>query len=170
MKIHNIFAVGLVSVLGGCAGTQSLGPRYAAADCTGLGSDATVASLYSSGKIRKVEPIYRRQFLARAIQPVYVAGAKLYVPAQRDLNPAYLERVLSCHARSGSVAHANDPLRARGITDVDVAAQGPMLRIEITGADRAAGKDIWQRTRTLYERSDVAVEQLSGEPDSHSAL
>jgi hypothetical protein len=170
MRICNICAVGLVAVLGACASGQAPSPRHATADCTGLGNDATVTSLYSPGKIRRIEPIYRRQFIARAIQPVYVAGAKLYVSAERGITAPYLERVLSCHARSGSLTHASDPLRAPGITDVDVAANGPMLRIEVTGLNRAAGKDIWRRTRTLYERGDVAVEQLSTGPVSQSAM
>jgi len=143
-------------------------PRIAsAASCSGLQTGETVRALYAPGNIRKVEPIQTTQFLARAIQPTYIAGANLYVAAQPGLHEAYVERVLSCHAASGRAVSPHDPLVAKGVSDVDVSPAGSMLRISITGVNREAGKDIWRRARALHElRGEVSVEQISALPSS----
>jgi hypothetical protein len=150
----------MAAALCACASTTSQ-PRIAASRCSGLQSVESVRALYAPGNIRKVEPIYTTQILARAIQPTYVSGANVYVDAQPGLHEGYVERVLSCHAASGSAEDPRDPLIARGVADVDVSNAGTMLRIAIRGTDRAAGKDIWQRARALYARGEVSVEQLS---------
>lgn len=165
MKAHDMLAIGAALTLWGCAATQQPAGQtalVAKADCAGLSDDATVATLYRPGNIAKIEPTYRQEFHARAIQPVYVSGARLYVPAERGMTDVYLERVLSCHVTSAASAQPNDPLRAGRIADVDVDERGPMMRIEITGTDRSAGKAIWERAQALYQqRGDVSVEQLS---------
>lgn len=166
-----ICAIGIASALTGCATHQAPRAQVARADCSGLATDGTLAELYSAGTIKKVEPIYRQQFVARAIQPRYVAGASLYVPAEAGMNEAYLERVLSCHAALGRGEHPNDPLGAEGVVDVDVVAAGPRMRIAITGQDRASGQAIWKRAMALHEQAgEVTIQQLSSAPAPRSAM
>jgi hypothetical protein len=165
MRIATFCAVALLSTALCACATASPQPRIASANCAGLPSTGAVRELLAPGNIQSVEPIHTTQFLARAIQPTYVSGANLYVLAQPGLNEAYVERVLTCHAASGTAVSAHDPLLAEGVTDVDVSAQGPTLRIAILGANRAAGKDILRRARALQQlRGEVSVEQLSALP------
>lgn len=169
MRVHStIAAVGVAVALGGCAGAakQQATNSVAGTQCAALSdTDRQVSELYASGNVQQVKPIYRTEFVARAIQPRYVTGAELYVPAQPNMNQAYLERVLSCHAASNSAAHPNDPLRVANIKDIDVEAVGQRFRVAITGADRSAGKAIWERARALAnEGTQVQVEQLSAAP------
>lgn len=167
MRIETpIVMAALAVVFAGCAGAAAQQPRTelaTAGQCSGLDDiDQQVAELYAN-KISKVEPIHRTQFVARAIQPRYVAGAQLTVPAERGMTAAYLERTLSCHAAARTdAAHPNDPLRVEGVEDIDVEARGPSFRIAVTGLDRAAGKAIWQRARALEaQNTQVEVEQVA---------
>ena len=167
MRIATLCTAALMSAALCACATATQQPRMASTNCSGLQASETVRSLYAPGNIQKVEPIQTTQFLARAIQPTYIAGANLYVAAQPGLHEAYVERVLSCHAAQGTAVNAHDPLLAQGVSDVDVSPAGSMLRISITGANRAAGKDIWRRARALQElRGEVSVEQLSALPSS----
>ncbi|MDH5671550.1 MAG: hypothetical protein OEZ06_05330 [Myxococcales bacterium] len=155
------------SLLGGCASstTPVATAPVAAADCAGLQDvGQEVADLYAQGTVRHARPIYRTDFVARAIQPRYVAGASFDVPAPRSGSAAYLERALSCHAVSqiASVEHPNDPLRVAGVYDVDVKAVGPHMRISVIGDDRTAGDAIWKRTRALSSgEGQVQVQQIA---------
>ena len=151
------------------AATQQRPTQVATSGCDGLGDvGATVASVYAAGNIEEVKPIYRKEFLARALQPRYVAGAALYVPAQEGMHGAYLQRVLSCHA-VGAGDHAADPLRVEGVRRVDVREQGARMRIAISGEGRAAGKAILARARALQtQTSSVSVEQLSAASHGHA--
>lgn len=161
MRIYSgIFALALTAGALGCAAAQQPRPLAARADCSGLDATA-LAGLYAPGKVMKVEPTYRQVFVARAIQPRFVSGAALYIPAERGMHEAYLERGLSCRAASLTRRDAQDPFAVDGVTDIDVKATGAMMRVSITGADRAAGKEIWERARELRRRGDVSVEQMA---------
>lgn len=168
MKLHaTVLAVGLTSILGGCAASQSQAhSQVAASSCAGLSDvDRHVAELYAPGQIERVEPLQRREFLARSIERSYVAGAKLYVPAQQGVSQPYLERVLSCHAAAQTSQHPNDPLRVTAIESIDVSTAGSRFVVSIAGANRSAGKEIWQRARALHDTSSqVEVRQLSATP------
>jgi hypothetical protein len=171
MYLHRAaLAVGLAAALGACgAASQTQGTtQVAGARCGALVDvERQVADLYASGQVERVEPLYRQQFVARAIQPRYVAGAKLYVPAEQGWSQPYLERVLSCHAASQATLHPNDPLRVDNIDSVDVATSGAHFVVTIAGADRTAGKQILQRARALQAPSSkVDVRQLSALPNS----
>jgi hypothetical protein len=166
------FAIGLACALGACgAASQTTGTTQVASARCGALSDVErqVADLYADGHVQRVEPLYRQQFVARAIQPRYVAGAKLYVPAEQGWSQPYLERVLSCHAASQATLHPNDPLRVDNIASIDVATAGAHFVVTVAGADRTAGKEIWQRARALQApSSNVDVRQLSalGQPSA----
>jgi hypothetical protein len=170
MRRHGIvMAVGLALAIGGCsAAAQSrANPQIAGIQCEAIPDlDRQVAELYTPGNVHRVEPTYRTQFVARAVQPRYVSGAKLYVPAQQGVSQGYLERVLSCHAASQAGSHPNDPLRVANVRDVDVEARGQRFVIQIEGADRRAGGEIYQRARALRDPStEVEVRQLSSAPN-----
>jgi hypothetical protein len=165
-----LVAVALTSSLVGCAAQSALRPsQLALSDCATLNADQTVAALYSPGKVRSVEPTYKQQFLARAIQPRFVSGAALYLPAEPGVASAYLQRALTCHAASTTSIHPSDPLRVAGVTTVTVSEAGPTMRISIQGDDRASGAAIWERAQILREqRGEVSVQQLSAAPGQPS--
>ena len=170
MKLHStILAVGITGLLGGCAATthtQQTANHIAGAQCASLpASDRDAANLYEPGRVTRVEPLVKKEFLARAIQREYTAGAKLYVPAQRGLTQPYLERALVCHTASHAALHPNDPLRVHNLKSVSVATSGHSFVVTIAGADKAAGKEIWQRASALTSGSgEVDVRQLSAAP------
>lgn len=163
MRQHSIvMAVGL-ALLAGCAGAQRAPQQVAGVQCGGIpDAERQALALYEPGNVERVEPIYRTEHIARAVQPRYVSGARLYVPAQQGQTQAYLERVLSCHAAGKGSAHPNDPLTVANVRDIDVATRGARFVIEVEGANRTAGKEIWQRARALHDTSaNVEVRQLS---------
>jgi hypothetical protein len=166
MRIRtNLLALASSLALVSCAATQKQPQpsRALAVDCSGLSGDA-VSSVYAPGNIKKVKTLYRQEFIARAIQPVFVSGAELQIPAQPGMTDAYLERELSCHAAWGPRAgthDAVDPLSVRGVDDVDVKSVGGTTRIAITSMDRDAAKQIVQHARSLAAGGTVSVEQLS---------
>jgi hypothetical protein len=129
-----------------------------------------VARVYNLAHVRDAQPLYTQRFLARAIQPREVIGAELYVDAQPGVNQPYLQRLLSCHAAASSTAHPNDPLRADNVRAVDVRVQGHHYVIAVTGANRRAGQQIWEKSQALLQSgSHVEVQQLSAaEPAAHS--
>lgn len=154
-----------------CAGAQHTAralPELSA--CRGLSDlDQRVAQVYDVARVRRVSPIYRKHFLARAIQPRYLHGAELYVDAEAGVSQPYMQRVLSCYAEARSGGHPNDPLSAEHVESVNVRTQGSHYVIAVTSSDRHAAKQIWQRARGLVQpRSHVEVQQLS-EGASHSA-
>jgi hypothetical protein len=164
MRQSMVMAFG-VAVLASACGAASQRPEtttVAGVQCEGVDVGQQVAQLYAPGNVERVEPLYRTEVLARAIQPRFVSGARLYVPAQQGMTQGYLERVLSCHAASSSSAHPNDPLHAANVRDVDVEARGQRFVIDIHGEGRSAGKDILERARSLRDgSSNVEVRQLS---------
>ena len=175
MRLHStVIAAGLAGVVAGCgAAAQSQATtQLSSSQCAGLtDSDRQVAALYEPGSIERVEPVRRQVFLARAIQPHYTSGARLYVPAQEGMTGPYLERVLSCHAASSANVHPNDPLRVANIESVDVTTAGPRFVVTIEGADRAAGRAIWERAQALRDPSTkVEVRQLSTGPSASTNM
>jgi hypothetical protein len=175
MKQHATFlACAAALALGGCgAAAQSRArPQVAAAQCEALHDvDRQVEQVYGAGQIARVEPLHRQRFVARAVQPKYVAGARLYVPAQQGFSAPYLDRVLSCHAAASTSAHANDPLRAPNIESIAVVPSGQHFVVTIAGRDQAAGREIYQRARSLVEpEGQVEVRQLSDASDPRANL
>jgi hypothetical protein len=176
MRIHALTAMTALAIaLAGCAGTTAQRPTTELAtggSCSGLDdADRQVAALYA-GKVSNVKPIHETTFVARAIQPRHVAGAKFTVPAERGVTAAYLERTLSCHAVASSAAgHPNDPLRVEGIRNVNVRERGPAFEIAVTGVDRDAGKAILERARALESQgSRIEVQQIAASAPAHAAL
>ena len=166
MKLLKSGLVAAVIVTGAACGatTQQASSTVArGAACNQMQDlDRQVAQVYDLAKVRHAAPIYTQRFVARAIQPREVTGAELYVDAEPGVSQPYLERVLSCHAAGTSVAHPNDPLRAHNVRDVDVRAQGHQYVIAVHGADRNAGREIWQKAQALLqEDGSVEVQQLS---------
>ena len=150
----------------GCAGAHSTqSTQVARADCRGLEANEQVAALLAPGSVSNVQPVYRRSYPHRDVQPREIAGASMFVRAEPGMHPAYLERALSCHAasRTDALATANSPLRVEGVDDVDVSRAGPHVRVAITGADRRAADTILQRARSLEAPAGhVHVEQIAG--------
>jgi hypothetical protein len=165
MKLLETSLVAAVIALGAACGasTQQASSTVArGASCDRVENlDQQVAQVYDLARVRHAAPIYTQRFLARAIQPREVIGAELYVNAEAGVSQPYLERVLSCHAAGASAAHPNDPLRAQNIRDLDVRVQGHQFVISVMGADRNAGREIWQKARALTQPGSVEVQQLS---------
>jgi len=165
-----ILGIGVAALAAACSSATQQ-PPVAMANCSGLGANQSTAELYSPEKVSRVEPIYRTELLSRATKRTYVIGAYLYLPAEPGMNQAYLERALSCRATSRAAGHPNDPLHVPGVVDVDVAAAGPNVRVSILGADRKAGKAIFESARALRGQSgDVTIQQLSSVEAGHSNL
>lgn len=160
-----------VAMMMGCAANTPQHSQALSHNCNALGDvSGQVADLYANG-VSAVKPVEQQIFVARAIQPKVVTGAELYVPADKDMNGAYLDRLMSCHASSRvASAHPNDPLRVDGVERVDVDEVGSNFRITVTGSDRAAGRAIWQSAQQLHGGGNVSVQQLASATPPHSAL
>lgn len=165
--------LGISVLLGACAGAQKPAPYNVAAglDCKGVSGDA-VAQLYAPTGVKRVETLYRKEFIARAIQPTFVSGAALHVPAQPGMTAAYMQRALSCHAaQTASVDSRPDPLRVAGVEQISVRESGAMMRVAITSNNREVAKQIVQQAEALRDaRGDVTVEQLSAAPRQGTSL
>lgn len=160
------------AVLAGCAAHSSQhSARALNHNCSALGDvSVQVAELYTD-KVAAVKPVRDKIFVARAIQPVVIIGAELYVPAEKDMSGAYLDRLMSCHAGSQvASAHPNDPLRVDGVDRIDVDEVGSNFRITVTSEDRAAGRAIWQSAQRLRDGGSVSVHQLARADAQRSAL
>lgn len=127
-------------VLAACASVPSKPTRT----CDGGGEE-----IYSVSKIRHASPLYAERFVARAIQPRVLVGAKLFLDAEPGLTQPYLERVLSCRARAEDPL---DPLRVQNADEVSVGVQGPYFVIYARGADRASAREIWRRAQALISQ------------------
>jgi len=175
MKLLKSGMVAAVIVTGAACGatTQQASSTVArGASCNQVQNlDQQVAQVYDLARVRHAEPLYTQRFLARAIQPREVIGAELYVDAEAGVSQPYLERVLSCHAAGTSAANPNDPLRAQNIRDLDVRVQGRQFVIAVHGADRNAGREIWQKAQALLQSGgSVEVQQLSAADKPASTL
>jgi len=164
-KLGAFMAAGLVCAAVGCASAArpQANTQIVGAHCAGLEDvNRQVADLYRAERVEHIKPLYREQFLARAVQRRYVAGAELYLRPQQGWSAPYLDRVLSCHAGSDTSAHPNDPLRVFNVESVAVRARGPHFIVTIAGVDREAGEEIYQRAKALRDpSSQVEVRQLS---------
>lgn len=164
----------LALAVGGCgaAAQTQTSSRLAGVQCASLSDvDRQVAQILAPENVERVEPVYRTEFLARAIHNRYVVGADLHVPAQAGMSQGYVERVLTCHAAAHADGQSSDPLTVANLRDVDVTPHGQRLVIRIEGSDRASGKAVWERARALHERStNVEVRQLSAAPRSAQNL
>lgn len=175
---NSIVALFTAALAFGCASSEGTPQTSAQASvCSGLTATdyQDALSLYSPGKVQNAERLYQvkrdtshpttRAGLATATRSL--AGAKFYVPAERGLTAAYLERTLTCHSINdhatamGAVVHPNDPLRVDGVADVDVVEAGPSFAVSVIGKDRAAGEAIWQRADALQRSTSVEVQQVS---------
>ena len=147
----------------GASAQHARSTQLAGVQCAQLTDlDRQVANVYAPEKLSRVEPMYRTELITRAVQPRYVSGARLYVPAEQGMTEGYLTRVLTCHAASQAATHPNDPLRVANVRSIAVKPQGQRLVISIEGADRKAGKEIWQRASALRDPSSrIEVKQLS---------
>ena len=158
----------LALAVGGCgaAAQTQTSSQLAGVQCASLSDvDRQVAEILAPGNIERVEPVYRTEFVARAIQNRYLAGADVLVPAQQGMSQGYVERVLTCHAAAHAAAPSADPLTVANLRDVAVSPRGQRLVIRIEGSDRASGKAVWERARALHDRAtNVEVRQLSAAP------
>lgn len=175
MRKNSVFmGICLALAVGGCgAATQTqASSQLAGVQCASLSDlDRQAAEILAPQNIERVEPVYRTEFLARAIQHRYVVGADLYVPAQQGMNRGYVERVLTCRAATHTDTPSSDPLTVANLRDVDVTARGQGFVIRIEGSNRASGKAVWERARALHDRStSVEVRQLSAVPASVQSL
>jgi hypothetical protein len=153
-------AFALVAAGCGAAAQHTQSARVAGLECGGLAdNEAQVAQLVSPDRVRGVEAVHYQRVYWSGPQNDHVIGAKLYVPAEPNMNEAYLERVLSCHAAGTTAANPNDPLRVEGVSSVDVRSQGQRYEIVITGVDKRAGEEILQRAESL--QGQVGVKQLA---------
>jgi hypothetical protein len=164
-KLGAFMVAGSICAAVGCAsaGGPQANTQIASAHCVGLEDvHRQVADMYRADRVEYVKPLYREVFVARAVQRKYVAGAELYLRPQQGWSAPYLDRVLSCHAGSEASVHPNDPLRVFNFERVVVRARGPHFIVTITGVDREAGEEIYQRARALRDpSSQVEVRQLS---------
>lgn len=179
MRIHMTLAAVLALGLTACSQATTRAPETISASglacASATDADSQLAAVYAPGAVKRVEPIYHQPGIyeeqphpVRAYLPSrHVEGATLYVAAPRDTNPAYLERVLTCHAAGATVAQAgNDPLRVTGVRDVDVRAVGGQLRIDVRAVDRAAGEQVLEHARGL--QGSVSVTQVAAAAPSQA--
>jgi hypothetical protein len=165
-KFRTILAAALVTLALGCGAATQPHTRgeVAGVRCDNLaGAERQVATLLAAENVQRVEPTYHEVFHRTGPQRMHVSGARIYVPGEPGLNEAYLARALSCHAASpaGIAARSNDPLRVEGVRAIAVEASGQSFAIAVTGVDRDAGAQIWQRAQALTRATHVEVEQLS---------
>jgi hypothetical protein len=149
-----------------CSSNQTQPVQVASqASCQGLSpSDTTLSAFYEPGAVYEAEPLKKKIFLARAIQPTKTMGAAMHVRAKPGMTAEYLERVLSCHASFGEAAHPNDPLHPSigRIDELAVRSANGGFAVEVLGDGPKAGREIWQRARALSQPgSSVQVEQVS---------
>lgn len=139
-------------------------PPIVASHCAGLSAEERREAAGYVSKVTAVAPVYLPDPRLILDHSNVVTGVSLYMPAERGLNRAYLERLLSCHAVQPAQAsdHPNDPLLAPGITSVDVVeADGGQYRITIGFMRRREGEHILQRARALRQSSgSVRVQQV----------
>lgn len=146
-------------VTAGCSETPA--PQVASGNACNAAVEAEGANLHA--QVYDAKPIYRDEFRARAITVDKLAGAKLYVPAEKGVTDAYLHRVASCYAASSAAeAHPNDPLRPNGgIAAVDIESHRGSYAIAVTSEDEKTAEEIWQRAQALDSQGAVEVEQVA---------
>lgn len=140
-------------------------PPIVASHCGGLSAEERREASDYVSRVTSVTPVYRSDPRLIMDHSAALTGVSLYIPAERGINRAYLERLLSCHAIAPAQLsdHPNDPLLSPGITSVDVVeADGGQYRISITTVRRSDGERILQRARALRQSTGaIVVEQLT---------
>jgi hypothetical protein len=162
----SLAAVSLLGFALAACSTQSAPKTVAAgAACGELAQgDKTLEQFYQPGSVARVEPIEKRVFKARAIQPVETVGASLYVRAEPGMTAPYLRRVLACHAGSEQSMHPNDPLHPQSgqVADLRVQQAKSGFLVQVSADSPAVGKEIWQRAKAMTHGSgNVQVQQLA---------
>jgi len=118
------------------------------------------------GQVYDAKPIKKSPKHVKAILPKWVAGAKMYLHAEKGMTKEYLNRVATCHARTSDASeytYARDPLRVEGKKDIRVYSAGDAFVISVTSEDKATGREIWKRAEELSRAVDV---DLVGESES----
>lgn len=165
MKLRTILLSAAAVSLLACSNAGGKPSVAASAGCAQLGDVRQAATaLYAPGNLYAAKPVRKKIFNARAIQPERTMGADLYLHAQQGVTPEYVERVLSCHAASGTAAHPNDPLHPESgrIAELSVRSAGPSLAVRVIGDSPATGKEIYQRAEAMTSSSgSVSVEQVA---------
>lgn len=155
-------AIGALLAAAGCATTsqQVASHQVSGTRCSSLSdTDQRVQQLLAARNIERVSPAYHEVPHFDGPKPLYVEGAEIYIPAEPNLNQAYLERALSCYSASGG-DESHHPLRAQGIRSITASETGQTFRVTIRGVDRKAGEEIWKRAQAL-RNGTVEVRQLS---------
>ena len=145
-------------------------PPIAASRCSGLSSEELSEASEYLLRYTRIRPLYPKDgtFLIQqrymGDNPGLVVGVEIYVPGERGMNRAYVERLLSCHAVAppALVDHPNDPLLAPGIIAVSVEeADGGEYRISIRTETNQQARALAERTRMLRAASgSVSVQQI----------
>lgn len=139
-------------------------PPIVASHCAGLSPQELQEASDYVFKLSRIEPLHPADPRLPTGNPSVLIGITMYLPAERCISAAYLERLLSCHAIRVADAseHPNDPLLAPGITSVDVAeADGGQYRVSLTFAKRSDGAVIMRRVHALQQsRGSVHIQQL----------
>lgn len=120
-------------------------------------------------QVYDAEPIKKSPKRVKAILPKWVAGAKMYIHAEKGMTREYLNRAAICHAKASKApSYANDPLRVDGKIDaVRVYPAGGAFVIAVTSEDKATGREIWKRADALTREvdADMAKRKDSAEGD-----
>lgn len=164
-KRFTLTFIGALLATAGCATTS---PQVASHQVTGTRCesltdlDQRVPQLLAASNIERVTPAYHQVPHFDGPKPLYIEGAEIYIPAEANINEAYLERALSCYAAKSGSAQAHHPLHAAGIRSISAHESGQTFRVTIRGVDRKAGEEIWKRTQALRNASGtIEIRQLS---------
>lgn len=120
-------------------------------------------------QVYDAKPIKKSPERVKAILPKWVAGAKMYIYAQKGMTSEYLNRAAICHAKASKTSsYANDPLRVDGkIDDIRVYSAGGAFVISVTSENKATGREIWERADALTREvdSDLVEKQRAADAD-----
>lgn len=145
----------------GCSNAATPAPTVAAGNACDTQIAAEGSQLHA--KVYDAKPIYRDEFRARAITVKQVAGAKLFVPAEKGMTEAYLHRAASCYAAEADQdAHPNDPLRPTGgVASIEVEQHRGSYSIAVMSDDVKTAEEIWERAKALKSGGSVQVKQVA---------
>lgn len=118
-------------------------------------------------QVYDAKPIKNRPDKKRVV-PKWIAGAKMYVPAEKGMTREYLNRAAICHAKASEApSYANDPLRVDGRIDgIRVYPAGGAFVIAVTSEDKATGREIWKRADALTREVDADLAKRADTPQS----
>jgi hypothetical protein len=118
--------------------------------------------------VHDAKPIKKRPN-KKALLPKWIAGAKMYVTAEKGMTREYLHRAALCHASATDIPeYVHDPLRVDGeIKSIRVYSAGPSFVISVTSDEKATGREIWKRAEALTTEVDSLVknEASQGTPE-----